>query len=278
LGPAAIWYRLGQGGAKAAPDEGAPGESGALGASGERKAALFSLKAAATTVGGGLLTWGFTVAQIAYTDHLTVLQRQADQGITFQRDVFALTGQIENQAIDVFNAAKNGDPAQAAALRQSTLHVSNEQWRLVRLWFRIRGAQIYGRRVGDLVYDPDEESVGLDACAVEYSTEQPAGRGACPPRQAAEARRLAGIIARVRANRVVGGDAELHPASFQANWRLLRAALDVYIACLQTAAARNVPGRPCDRLEQIVASRLQFTVFARENLSTEIMGNSALRD
>jgi hypothetical protein len=245
----------------------------------ERKAALFSLKAAAAaTVGGGLLTWGFTVAQIAYTDHLAMLQRQADQGIAFQREMFALTGQIENQAIDVFNMAENGAAGEAARLQQATLHVSNEQWRQVRLWFRVRGAQIYGRRVGDLVYDPAEESVGLDGCAVELSADRPAGAGDCAARQSAEARRLTGIVARVRANRVGGGDTGLHPASFQTNLRLMRRALDAYIACVEEARARRLAGRPCAGLEQIVGSRLQFMVFSREDLASEIMRNSALRD
>src|SRR3954471_15188782 len=270
--------KAGAGKVEKADGDGAADPAIASAPSVERKAALFSFKAAAATVGGGLLTWGFTVAQIAYSDHLAMLQRQADQGIAFQGDMFALTGQIENQAIDVFNAAENGAPGEAAALQQATLHLSNEQWRQVRLWFRVRGAQIYGRRVGDLVYDPAEEAVGLDGCAVELSGGRPARAGDCAARQAVEAGRLAGIVGRVRTDRVDGGDTGLHPASFQTNFRLMRRTVDAYIACLQAAAARRAPGRPCASLEQIVGSRLQFMVFSRENLATEIMRNSALRD
>jgi hypothetical protein len=256
--------------------EEAPAESALV--SGERKAALFSAKAAATTVGGGLLTLGFTVAQIAYTDHLTVLQRQNDYGIAFQRDFFALSGQIENQLIDIFDMARNGSPDQAVALQQSTLHPMGEQWRQVRLWFRVRGAQIYGRHAGDLVYDPREEAVSLDDCAVERAPGQAAGQGPCLARQQREARRLAEIIARIRTNRISGGDAALRPASFQSNFRLTRAALNAYLGCLRTAAARQIPGRPCDALSQIVGTRVQFMVFTREDLSSEIMQSSSLRD
>jgi hypothetical protein len=267
-----------KGAAKPGP---APGE-GAV-ASTERKAALFSLKAAATTIGGGLLTLGFTVAQIAYSDHLAVLQRQNDYGIAFQREFFALSGQIENEMIDVFNLAKGGAPDQADALMRSALHPMTEQWRQVRLWFRVRGAQIYGRRVGELVYDPAEEAVDLDDCAVERPAGQPPGRGDCVPRQRAEADRLAGIIARIRTNRLTGEETSREPASFQSNLRLTRGALLAYVKCLQDAAAAApaaapAAGRPCAGLERIVASRLQFMVFAREDISSEIMRSSALRD
>jgi hypothetical protein len=218
------------------------------------------------------------MAQIAYTDHLTVLQRQNDYGIAFQRDFFALSGQIENQLIDIFNTARDLSPDQAIALQQSTLHPMGEQWRQVRLWFRVRGAQIYGRRAGDLIYDPREEAVSLDDCAVERAPGQAAGQGPCIVRQRREARRRAAIIARIRANRISGGDAALNPASFQSNFRLTRAALNAYLGCLRTAVARHAPGRPCDGLDQIVGARIQFMVFTREDLSSEIMRNSSLRD
>jgi hypothetical protein len=246
----------------------------------ETKALWFSLKAAAATIGGGLLTWGFTIAQIAYSDHLAVLQRQNDYGIAFQREFFALSGQIENQMIDVFNLAKDGAPNEADALLRSALHPMTEQWRQVRLWFRVRGAQIYGRRVGALVYAPEEEAVDLDDCAVERPAGQPPGRGDCGPRQQAEAARLAGIIARIRTNRIAGEETSREPASFQSNLRLTRGTLLAYVNCLRTAAAAAVPaaGRPCASLERIVASRLQFMVFAREDISTEIMRSSALRE
>lgn len=256
----------------------------------EAKALWFSLKAAAATVGGGLLTWGFTIAQISYTDHLTVLERQNDQGIAYQREFFALSGQIENQMIDIFNAAKDGTPEQAAELQRTALHPMTEQWRQVRLWFRVRGAQIYGRRIGDLVYNPSEEAVDLDDCTVERPAGQPPGRGDCGPRQRAEAARLEGIIALIRTNRLAGEETSREPASFQANLRLTRNALGAYVHCLQTAAAAGraaaaaappaaiPPGRPCPDLERIVLSRLQFMVFAREDISTEIMHRSALRD
>jgi hypothetical protein len=248
-------------------------------ASTERKAALFSLKAAATTIGGGLLTLGFTVAQIAYSDHLAVLQRQNDYGIAFQREFFALSGQIENQMIDVFNLAKDGAPDQADALQRSALHPMTEQWRQVRLWFRIRGAQIYGRRVGALVYAPEEEAVDLDDCAVERPAGQPPGRGDCAARQQAEAARLAGIIARIRTDRIAGEETSHEPASFQSNVRLTRGALLAYVQCLRVAAAAApAAGRPCASLERIVASRLQFMQFAREDISSAIMASSALRD
>lgn len=247
-------------------------------ASGERKAALFSFKAAAATVGGGLLTWGFTIAQIAYADHLTVLQRQNDYGIAFQREFFALSGQVETQMIDIFNAAKDGAPDEAAALQRTALHPMTEQWRQVRLWFRVRGAQIYGHQVGNLVYDPAEEAVDIDDCAVERPAGRPPGRGDCAPRQQAEANRLAGVIARIRTNRLTGEETSREPASFQANLRLTRGVLGAYVRCLQAAAAAHAAGSPCAGLERMVASRLQFMVFAREDISSEIMESSALRD
>jgi len=262
-----------KGAAKPAP---APGEPALV--STERKAALFSLKAAATTIGGGLLTLGFTVAQIAYSDHLAVLQRQNDYGIAFQREFFALSGQIENQMIDVFNLAKDGTPDQADALQRSALHPMTEQWRQVRLWFRVRGAQIYGRRVGELVYDPGEEAVDLDDCAVERPAGQPPGRGDCAARQQAEAARLARTIARIRTDRLTGEETSREPASFQSNVRLTRGALLAYVQCLRVAAAAPAAGRPCASLERIVASRLQFMQFAREDISSAIMRSSALRD
>jgi len=274
------------GAAKPAPKAGkaeAPEAAPAPMPKAEANALWFSLKAAAATVGGGLLTWGFTIAQITYTDHLTVLQRQNDLGIAYQREFFALSGQIENQMIDIFDAAKDGAPDEAAALQRTALHPMTEQWRQVRLWFRVRGAQIYGRRVGDLVYDPAEEAVDLDDCAVERPPGRPPGRGDCGPRRQAEADRLAGIIARIRTNRLTGEETSREPASFQANLRLTRGALGAYVHCLQMAApppAAPVPaaGRPCASLERIVLSRLQFMIFSREDISSEIMRSSALRD
>ena len=151
----------------------------------------------------------------------------------------------------------------------------------MRLWFRVRGAQIYGRRVGELVYDPAEEAVDLDECAVERPAGRPPGRGDCGPRQQAEADRLAGIVARIRTDRIAGEETSREPASFQSNLRLTRGALFAYVRCLQAAAAA-VPapaaGRPCVSLERIVASRLQFSQFAREDVSSAIMDSSALRD
>ena len=243
---------------------------------------LFSLKAALATVGGGLLTMIVTFAQITYQQHLEVLQRQSEQGAQFQTALFQATGHIENELADIFESLTEDqnvpvDPAIHARLDQLT-----DQWRLARLSFRVRGAQIYGHRVGNLIYHPGEETRIIDACNVELRKGDPATDGNCPARRRAEALRLRRLVDRLRDDVAERGTAELDPAGFQTNFRLTRLVLHAYIDCRIEAQSRPAAVSPrCGQLGdtlEILARRIDLMVLAREGLSTAIMQSSALRD
>jgi hypothetical protein len=269
--------------AKAVPEA----EREAEEAAGARRSAwLFSLKAALTTVGGGLLTLCVTFAQITYQRHLEMLQRQSEQGEQFQAQLFQATGHIENEFIDIFDSLTEDPAAPVDRAIHARLDQLADQWRLARLSFRVRGAQIYGHRVGNLIYHPGEETRLLDACNVEVRKGDRHADRNCPARRRAEARRLRALVDRLREDVATRGAAELDPAAFQANFRLTRTVLHTYVDCrieaqgaAGAAAAAVSPrcgGLP-DTLE-ILARRIDLMVLAREGLSTEIMRSSALRD
>ena len=135
-------------------------EDRADGAEGKPKSLWpFTVKTAAATIGGGVLTLCVTVAQISYTKYLEVLERQGEQGIVLQQELFQKTGRIENEIINVYNVLHNNPALEPDPELTASLNGLNEQWRLDRLWFRIRGAQVYGNGVGDRIYDPREESI-----------------------------------------------------------------------------------------------------------------------
>ena len=242
----------------------------------------FTLKAAATTIGGAVLTLCITAAQISYTKYLEVLDRQGDQGIALQQQLLQKTGGIENEVINVFNFLHNNPGRQPPANLTETLNRLNQEWRLDRLSFRIRGAQIYGSGVGNRIYDPREELIDLDGCGVEIAAGAPGANENCPARQQAEARRLGALVVRLKADRSAGREVHLAPNSFQANFRLTRKVLDAYLACWGRRLDGSVAaGRPCGNigpLLRVMGARIDLMVLAREALSTEIMRRSALRD
>lgn len=242
----------------------------------------FSLKAAMATLGGGLLTLCVTMAQITYQQYLEVLQRQGEQGAQFQAELFRASGHIENEMIDIFDRLTEDIDAPVEPDIHARLDALSDQWRLARLSFRVRGAQIYGHRVGNLVYDPGEEVIGLDGCSVEVRPGDPRANRNCPARRHAEGVRLGRLAARLRAEVAENGIATWSPAGFQTNFRLARTALHNYVDC-RIAAAGGLParGRQCDNLPdslEILARRIDLMVLAREALSTRIMQSSALRD
>jgi hypothetical protein len=242
----------------------------------------FTLKAAATTVGGAILTLCITAAQISYTKYLEVLERQGEQGMALQQQMLQTTGHIENEIIAVYNVLHNDFNGTPPADLTAGLNRLNQQWRLDRLSLRIRGAQIYGSGVGNRIYDPREESIDLDTCGVETAAGAPGANENCAARQRAEASRLGALVARLKADRSAGRDVRLTPNSFQANFRLTRKVLDAYLACWghrldgSVAAARRCEARSA--ILQVLSARIDLLVLARETLSTEIMRRSALSD
>lgn len=247
---------------------------------------LFSVKAAMATAGGGLLTLVVTIAQITYQQHLEVLDRQSEQGNLFQAQLFQATGHIENELIDIFNILSEHQDAPVDAGIHDRLDTLSDQWRLTRLTFRVRGAQIYGRSVGNLVYDPSEETIDLDTCNVEIQRGDRAANSDCAVRRRAEAVRLTRLVASLRSDVALHGEAHWRPIGFQSNFRLTRKVLHAYADCRieapAAAAAAAGPADPkCERLADtllILARRIDLMVLAREALSTQIMRSSALRD
>ena len=245
---------------------------------------LFSVKAAAATVGGGLLTLFFTVAQITYQQHLEVLDRQSEQGALFQSQLFQATGHIENEFIDIVTSLGENVAAPVAPDIHARLDQLGDQWRLARLTFRVRGAQIYGRAVGNLIYDPSEETIDLDDCNVEIQRGDRARNSDCTRRRRAEATRLRALVDSLRGDVAQRGEAHWRPVGFQSNFRLTRKVLHAYVDCRIAAQAtpQAVPANPkCDGLADtlaILASRVDLMVLAREALSTQIMRSSALSE
>ena len=247
---------------------------------------LFSAKAAMATVGGGLLTLIVTIAQVTYQQHLEVLDRQSEQGNLFQAQLFQATGHIENELIDIFNILSEHQDAPVDDGIHNRLDRLSDQWRLTRLTFRVRGAQIYGRTVGNLVYDPSEEVIDLDGCNVQIQRGDRAANSNCAVRRRAEAVRLTRLVASLRSEGAQRGEAHWRPVGFQSKFRLTRKVLHAYADCRieapAAAAAAAGPADPkCERLGDtllILARRIDLLVLAREALSTQIMRSSALRD
>jgi hypothetical protein len=264
-----------------AGEEKAPAEPGSRA---RTSAWLFSVKAAMATAGGGLLTLIVTIAQITYQQHLEVLDRQSEQGNLFQAQLFQATGHIENELIDIFNILSEHQDAPVDAGIHDRLDTLSDQWRLARLTFRVRGAQIYGRSVGNLVYDPSEETIDLDDCNVEIQRGDRAANSVCAVRRRAEAVRLTRLVASLRSDVAQRGEARWRPAGFQSNFRLTRKVLHAYADCrieAPAAAAAGSADPKCERLDDtllILARRIDLMVLAREALSTQIMRSSALRD
>jgi hypothetical protein len=254
-----------------------------------RSALLFTVKTVMATVGGGLLTLFITTAQITYQQHLEVLQRQSEQGQLFQAQLFQATGHIENELSDIYSSLDEDDGTPVDAAIHERLDNLADQWRLARLQFRVRGAQIYGRGVGDLIYDPAEERFALDACGIEIRGGDREAGANCGPRRQAEALRLRRLFEGLRDQVSANRDPSWEPASFQTNFRLTRAILHAYVDCRinlnnapgVTGGAPGVSNPRCAEMGamlQILARRIDLMVLVREQLSTAIMRSSALSD
>src|ERR1043165_6783990 len=176
-----------------------------------RSAWLFSLKAVMTTVGGALLTLIITFAQITYQRHLEMLNRQSEQGEQFQAQLFQATGHIENEMINIYDGLTEDPAAPVDRAIHARLDQLADQWRLARLSFRVRGAQIYGHHVGNLIYHPGEETRFIDSCNVEVRKGDPAANTDCTARRRAEARRLHRLVDQLRDDVVARGIAEFAP-------------------------------------------------------------------
>ena len=223
-----------------AGEEKAPAEPGSRA---RTSAWLFSVKAAMATVGGGLLTLIFTIAQITYQQHLEVMDRQSEQGSQFQSQLFQTTGHIENEFMDIFDSLSENQAAPVEADIHARLDELGDQWRLARLTFRVRGAQIYGRTVGNLIYDPSEETIDLDDCNVEIQRGDRAANGNCAVRRRAEALRLTRLVESLRGDVALRGEAHWRPVGFQSNFRLTRKVLHAYVDC-RLAAQASPPAPP----------------------------------
>jgi hypothetical protein len=262
-----------------AGEEKAPGEPGRRA---RTSAWLFSVKAAMATAGGGLLTLAVTIAQITYQQHLEVMDRQSEQGSVFQGQLFETTGHIENELIDIFNGLDEDRAAPVDVAVHARLDDLADRWRLARLTFRVRGAQIYGRTVGDLIYDPAEETIDVDDCNVQVQRGDRAANRDCAGRRRAEALRLSQLVDSLRGDVARRGEAHWRPVGFQSNFRLTRKVLHAYVDCrISPAPAAAAPNPRCDGLADtllILARRIDLMVLAREALSTQIMRSSALRD
>lgn len=244
---------------------------------------LFSFKAVAATIGGALLTFCVTIAQISYQQSSALLQRQREQGIQFQQELLVATGNMENEIVNISSAIKdlNGTRPRKTVLHK--LDELNAAWRLSRLPFRVRGSQIYGIKVGNLIYDPAEEATTVDRCSVEVPYVDREGRDDCVGRQVAEIGRLNDLVALLRSN-VAHRETHWRPAGFQANFRMTRAVAKVYIACILQLPEANHYACPAGKeaeiqrrqTKEIFERRVELLVLSRERLSTEIIHSSSL--
>lgn len=249
---------------------------------------LFGFKAVATTVGGGLLTLLIALAQMRYSTHLEILQRQDDQGVEFQNRLAQNLGRIENEFNDILDLVRTdriGRLREARLRLDTNLNELFRNWRLIRLNMRSRASQIYGPTVGNLIYNPEEEMFRLDRCYVTVRLDDPARNQNCATRGRREGFRLAALV---QVSRLRPGDHALlnvrwAQASFQANARLLRVVFENYVKCRLRRAEhpRERPPRQCEHIEdmeRIVVSRLDLVAIAREEISTAIMERSTLQE
>ncbi|HWT12659.1 MAG TPA: hypothetical protein VN231_07895 [Allosphingosinicella sp.] len=260
-------------------------KSGGKGAAG---AAAFAYKAMATTVGGSLLTLGVAFAQITYSNHLESLHRQSEHGIGFQSRLLEQTGRIQNELtniVDILRRADTPEPDVRAGLVAEAERRWNEnldplfqRWRLDRLLLRNRGAQIYGRGVGELIYSLGDERFRADSCNV-VGLDGPAPPADCAGAIARERAFLDDFLTEIRRS---GGlepfrSGTRSPISFQANAAIARMILYRFIACASSEGEADRPSRcsnPQDGL-QIAVRRTELVGIARENLAEAIMERSS---
>lgn len=244
----------------------------------------FAWKSVWAAVGGAILTVVVGLTQAWYSDRLESRHRQDEHGVEFQNRLALATGRIENEFNDIVDLAKEGGNASLAeALRRvdGSLNDLFRQWRLVRLDLRSRASQVYGSDVGNLVYDPEEESFELDGCYVTVRIGDRIANHNCSARRRLEERRLRLLTRaiRLRPSEPLLRRAGWTPASFQANARLTRKVVERYVRCKASegAVSPSVWNRQCpdlDDMEGIVIARLDLVAISREEISSAIIATS----
>lgn len=240
----------------------------------------FGLKTVAATLGGSVLTLCVAVAQLWYAERLETIDRQGREGLEFQTRLLAITGAVDNELMRTAAVIKN-DVAPASQLTAPALRAGLEQvygrWRSERLLLRNQAAQIYGRRVGALVYDVSEQSFDVDRCNVVARLGQAAAAD-CAQRLHREAEATEGFVARIRRSRGLEAfdKAEDSPRSFDANLQLTRKLLSRYARCV--AEAGRDYARACADLRRLFVMRAELVGIARENFAQAIMESSTLRE
>lgn len=264
------------------------GKSGAAGKAAPRASGSlalqpwgFGLKTVAATLGGSILTLCVAVAQIWYAERLETIDRQGREGLEFQTRLLALTGAVDNALMRTAAVVKN-EAAPASQLAAPALRAGLEQiygrWRSERLLLRNQAAQIYGRRVGSLVYDVSEQAFDVDRCNVVVRLGQPAEAGDCAERLHREAEAAERFVRRIRQSRGLEAfdRAEDSPRSFDANLQLTRKLLSRYARCVGESG--RLYREACADLRRLVVMRAELVGIARENFAQAIMESSTLRD
>jgi hypothetical protein len=253
---------------------------------------LFTYKAIATTLGGSLLTLCVAVAQITYANHLEVLRRQGEQGLAFQDRLLDLTGRMESELSHILNIVRHSNTPERA-VREELLAEADQrmeenlaplyrQWGMESLLLRNRGAQIYGNEVGELIYNPADDSFQENNCSMVVRDVDPPANRDCARLMEMERSFLHDFVAEIRQSGTLEPfrRSARSPKSFQANAAIARTVLHRYIVCAGSDARPDLPPR-CAHMPQaleIAIRRVELVGVARENLADAIVARSALQD
>jgi hypothetical protein len=242
----------------------------------------FTLKTAAASVGGAILTVCVAAGQITYSRHLDRITAQREQGVQLQQALLEATGEIERAIRSTLAILRDRDApdriVRARAYYTDVATPALERWSSGALILRNRAANLYGRAVADRVYLTGDQTFMVDDCSVVVRPDDPATDRNCDARAAAERDRLTSLVTRIR------GSTDLEPfrespelpKSVYGNIYLANFLLNRYIGCLETAARpqqgqqQNGCRRP-DVLLQSAIRRWEILQFARVNLANEIM-------
>ena len=238
----------------------------------------YSIKALSTAVGGGLLSLAVAGTQMWYSDHLESKRRQADHGFEFQRSLFELSGQIENELRRQWLLLDEGKFEEANARMERQFTPLWEQWRLARLLLRNRGAQIYGDGVGSRIYDTRDLRFVFDRCSVLVHYDDLDAPGDCAPRVRERVARLQTFIRGVLRSgqlRMFDASRSWLPTSFHASAENARIMSIGVSACVKAAKAN--PGQ-CSDLTRLLGQHVQLVRFSRDNLADAIAARSSLND
>jgi hypothetical protein len=258
-------------------------ESGGESEKGSGRRSVFAFKATAATIGASLLSWAIAMSQSWYTENQEVLRRKSEEGAALQQQILEVTGRIEEEvALISADLKENTSTSIQRALTRTEgpltrLHL---EWQRSRLLLRNRAAQVYGRRFGKLIYNPEERSFIVDGCTVLVRSGDPQAGSDCVARRRAESARLVEFHqAYLRSDNFAALERFEHaPKSFDATFNTAYRVTIRYLNCVSRREQR--PER-CDELETlrtIEEQRSNLVSIGRTYLATRIVEASALVD